>query len=434
MNSLHLGQLDKSSGSDFSQSLNIKPKSRQSSTALGLLAALGLSACGGGGGQGTSTNTSNGTTNNSSSGTTTPAVDDGTTDDTALGGGGGGGGGGFGGGGGGGGGGGAATAANSLTLTRSGSDYSTSTLAGFTLLGTDSYYQVADAASDAYTVTLTASGGGMLTFEFADADDVVTLESGSTVSGFSQMRVIRGTVDVSDADIGGVTYVSVASSVKLTAAQVLDLDAIVIDAASGGVEVVVETQAEIDQISNALANGTLNLFSPANDLMTLEPAAGGSVTGDEITAGQNSFNSEKRPLSEVDEAVIISIENSSGGLTTTERSSDVSVTVFPDAGATVVSARVDGVDVGTITNDAFSFAGSGLSSGFHTLAVTTENASSVQTVTQQEFLVVGSSNTGSEMFEFQSTKVGDVITVEAYVKNLHSGISDGIRSYVHFCP
>ena len=105
------------------------------------------------------------------------------------------------------------------------------------------------------------------------------------------------------------------------------------------------------------------------------------------------------------------------------------MTVFPDAGATVVSARVDGVDVGTITNDAFSFAGSGLSSGFHTLSVTTENASSVQTVTQQEFLVVGSSNTGSEMFEFQSTKVGDVVTVEAYVKNLHAGISDGIRSY-----
>ena len=51
MNSLHLGQLDKSSGSDFSSLFNIKLKSRQSSTALGLLAALGLSACGGGGGQ-----------------------------------------------------------------------------------------------------------------------------------------------------------------------------------------------------------------------------------------------------------------------------------------------------------------------------------------------------------------------------------------------
>ena len=66
------------------------------------------------------------------------------------------------------------------------------------------------------------------------------------------MKVIRGTVDVSEADLGSITYVSVASSVKLTAAQVLDLDAIVIDAASGNVDVVVTTKAEIDQISNAL--------------------------------------------------------------------------------------------------------------------------------------------------------------------------------------
>ena len=70
-------------------------------------------------------------------------------------------------------------------------------------------------------------------------------------------------VDVSEADLGSITYVSVASSVKLTAAQVLDLDAIVIDAASGNVDVVVTTKAEIDR-SNALSNGTLNLFSPAN--------------------------------------------------------------------------------------------------------------------------------------------------------------------------
>ena len=76
------------------------------------------------------------------------------------------------------------TSSNTLTLTRSGTDYSTSTMAGFSLLGTDSHYQVADATSNAYSVTLSASGAGMLTFEFVDADDVVTLESGSTITGF----------------------------------------------------------------------------------------------------------------------------------------------------------------------------------------------------------------------------------------------------------
>ena len=216
-----------------------KVKYRQSSTALSLLAALGLSACGAGGSKTSPTNNSNSNSTTSNDNNVTLPSD---------------------------------TIDNTLTLTRSGTDYSTSTMAGFSLLGTDSHYQVADATSNAYSVTLSASGAGMLTFEFVDADDVVTLESGSTVTGFSQMKVIRGTVDVSEADLGSITYVSVASSVKLTAAQVLDLDTIVIDAASGNVEVVVTTKAEIDQISNALSNGTLNLFSPENNLMTLEAA------------------------------------------------------------------------------------------------------------------------------------------------------------------
>ena len=405
----------------FEFSNQVQVRSREySMTALGLLAAFGLTACGGGGGSGGVVSVSTGSTSNTSGGTTTGAVGSNTSGSTGSG---------SSSGGGGGGGGGAAPAANSLTLTRTGSDYSTSTLSGFTLVGTDSHYQVADAWTDNYSVTLTASGSGMLTFEFLDADDTVTLGSGSRVSGFTQLKVVRGTVDVSNADMGAVTYISVASSVKLTAAQVLELDAIVVNAASGNVEVVVQSKSEIDQITSALASGNLKLFSPTNDLMTLEAAAGSSVTAADISTGQTSFNTEKRPVAEVDDAVIISIQGSSGGLTTSERSSDVSVTLVPDAGATAISARVDGIDAGSITNNAFSFAGAGLSSGFHTLSVTTENGSGVQTVTQQEFLVVGASNSGSEMFEFKSSKVGDLVTVEAYVKNLHSGIADGIRSY-----
>lgn len=424
MTSIQNSFAEKVQSNEFLKDIEIKNQ-KNAMTAIGLVAVFGLSACGGGGGSASTAavlNTGTQTDSNSQPSTNpTGAVTDVSNNDVGSTG--------ATGGVGGGGGGAATPAANSLTLTRSGSDYSTSNLSGFTLLGTDSHYQVADAANDSYSITLTASGAGMLTFEFVDAADTVTLEQGSNVTGFSQLKVIRGTVDVSSADMGSVTYVSVASSVKLTAAQVLDLDAIVVNAASGSVEVVVQSQAEIDQITNALSSGNLNLFSPANDLMTLEAAPGASVSDAEIAAGQTSFNSEKRPISEIDEAVIISINGSGGGLTADERASNISVNVFPDAGSNAVSAKVDGIDVGAISNDSFSFSGSGLTSGFHTLSVTTQNSSGIQTVTQQEFLVVGNSNSGNEMFTFKSSKVGDVVTVEAYVKNLHAEISDGIRSY-----
>ena len=393
----------------------------KNSTAISLVAALGLSACGGGGGASDVSNAqvSTGSQQNTNTGSNTTSDAGNSADDTVgviVGGGGGGGGGG-------------ASSSNNLTLSRSGSDYVSSSVSGFTLLGTDSHYQVADASNDAYSVKLTASGTGMLTFEFSDADDTVTLESGSSISGFTQLKVIRGTVDVSDANIGGVTYVSVASSVKFTTAQVLELDAIVISAASGGVEVLVQSQDEIDQITAAITNGSLNLFSPVDDLMTLEAAPGASVTASDITTAQSTINTEKRAVSEAQVDALITIAGSNGGLIPSERLSGVEVNIFPASGSSAVSARVDGVDVGSIVNNSFTFNAINLTSGFHTLSVTTENASGAESVTQQEFLVVGSSNNGSDMFEFRTSKVGDVVTVDAYVKNLHSDLSDGIRSY-----
>ena len=65
------------------------------------------------------------------------------------------------------------------------------------------------------------------------------------------------------------------------------------------------------------------------------------------------------------------------------------------------------------------FDASAMSGGFHTISVTTENTSGVQSVTQEEFLVVGSSNAGTNMFEFRSSTVGDVITIDMY-ENLHA--------------
>jgi len=394
----------------------------KNSTAISLVAALGLSACGGGGGgstTGANTQNPSGSSQNTTGGSSAATDGDDASDNSGgaiLGGGGGGGGGGV-------------SSSNNLTLSRSGGDYVSSSVSGFTLLGTDSHYQVADASNDAYSVKLTASGTGMLTFEFADADDTVTLASGSSISGFTQLKVIRGTVDVSDANIGGVTYVSVASSVKFTTVQVLELDAIVISAASGGVEVLVQSQDEIDQITSAITNGSLNLFSPVDDLMTLEAAPGASVTASDITTAQSTINTEKRAVSEAQVDALITIAGSNGGLIPSERLSGVEVNIFPASGSSAVSARVDGVDVGSIVNNSFTFNASNMTSGFHTLSVTTENSSGAESVTQQEFLVVGSSNSAADMFEFRTSKVGDVVTVDAYVKNLHSDLSDGIRSY-----
>ena len=116
-------------------------------------------------------------------------------------------------GGGGGGGGGVslpASGSNTLSLYRVGSDYASSSFSGLTLLNGDAHFQVANAASNNYSVKLTAQGAGLLKFEFSDANDVITLLDGSVVSGFSQMKVINGTVDATNADLGLIDYISAA--------------------------------------------------------------------------------------------------------------------------------------------------------------------------------------------------------------------------------
>ena len=126
-----------------------KVKSRQSSTALSLLAALGLSACGAGGSKTSPTNNSNSNSTTSNDNNVTLPSD---------------------------------TIDNTLTLTRSGTDYSTSTMAGFLYLARTVIIRLL--MRRAMPIPSHFLLVPVCSLEFVNADDVVTLESGSTVTGF----------------------------------------------------------------------------------------------------------------------------------------------------------------------------------------------------------------------------------------------------------
>ena len=354
-------------------------------TAMVLLATLGLSACGGGsapatGSSNTGGNTSNGGTQTDQTNTGSDTSDDASVDDIIagldFGGGGGGGGGGF-----------VsvptppAAASNELILYKSGSNYATTSVSGFSLVGSGAYYSVANSTSNAYSIDLDASGAGILTFDFVDANDVVTLESGSKITGFTQFKVVDGTVDVTDADMGGVSYISVASGIKLTAAQLLNVDDIVIRAGTGRIDVEVSSQAEIDQITTALANGSLELFSPG-DLLNLTAASGGSVTADQITAGTTNVNAQKQPTASAPQEmsglqtllasnayVSLTIDNNDRYINSTESAQPLKFYVSDMTGYTVSSVTVGGVTLSG-TNGTYTLDAGSLSDGAHQVVVT----------------------------------------------------------------
>lgn len=417
---------------------------RQTLTVAAALTSMSLSACGGGGGSSSeSASPSSSNTSQTSSNPTTSS----------------------------------APTSNALTLVPSGQSYITTTVTGFSQVNSLAHYAVADAADNEYDIVFSASGSGMLTFEFDDAKDTVSMESGSVISGFTDLKVINGTVDASNADMGSIANVSVASSVKLTVAQVLSLDAIVINADSGSVDVLVSTDEEIEQLTAAVSSGNLKLFSPVDDLLKVQAAPGSAVSAEKINESKEAMNATKRPVAEAEElgiaqapdtvdgvvatpppvfvsvpvvassgasasgssgstntgpvqgSAIITIAGAEDGITTEERVDPISINILPETGSTIISVEVNGVTAQNIAGNLYQYDASALAGGYHNVSVLTEAADGIQALTEAQVWVIGTSDLGSDMFDFRSSLSGDTLTVNAYVKNLQTENIDGIKSF-----
>jgi hypothetical protein len=185
-----------------------------------------------------------------------------------------------------------------LTLTFEDGTYSASDVAGFSLTDpTRASLAVADAPDDVYTIQLTGRGTGVLEFAFADAQDVVILEAGSTISGFTTLRVIEGTLDATLATISDVVRVEVASGIKLTLAQVREIPVLVSNSETGRIEITVSTVAEAQELTALISAGTVQLFGAA-DSITVVPVAGSTVTVEEIAEQIVTVREAVRPAEE----------------------------------------------------------------------------------------------------------------------------------------
>ncbi|EDM69611.1 hypothetical protein RAZWK3B_11962 [Roseobacter sp. AzwK-3b] len=146
------------------------------------------------------------------------------------------------------------------------------------ITGADPIIEVASptAGADALATTIGAGGTGTLTLRFDDAEDVVTLDAASDLSGYDTLAIAAGTVDVTAVDLTGIASITVSSGVTLTAAQFLGLSGGVTGgSADSSVTIIVSSIAEANDVIAAVASlgGTLGA-----DSVTFEAAAGSTVT------------------------------------------------------------------------------------------------------------------------------------------------------------
>jgi len=146
------------------------------------------------------------------------------------------------------------------------------------ITGADPIIEVSSptAGADALATTIGAGGTGTLELRFADAEDVVTLDAASDLSGYDTLAITSGTVDVTAVDLSGITSITVSSGVTLTAAQFLALDnGVTGGSADSTVTIIVSTAAEAEAVIAAAASlsGTF-----ATNGIVIQGADGSGIT------------------------------------------------------------------------------------------------------------------------------------------------------------
>ncbi|MHA7852151.1 autotransporter outer membrane beta-barrel domain-containing protein [Roseovarius sp.] len=146
------------------------------------------------------------------------------------------------------------------------------------ITGADPIIEVSSptAGADALATTIGAGGTGTLELRFADAEDVVTLDAASDLSGYDTLAITSGTVDVTAVDLSGITSITVSSGVTLTAAQFLALDnGVTGGSADSSVTIIVSTAAEAEAVIAAAASlsGTF-----ATNGIVIQGADGSGIT------------------------------------------------------------------------------------------------------------------------------------------------------------
>lgn len=222
-----------------------------------------------------------------------------------------------------------------LSLTKSGDNYSASSVTGFALNSqTVATLDVADSSTNAYAIELDASGTGTLHFDFADAGDTVTLNAGSKVAGFTTLKVSDGTIDATNADLSSITRVEVASGIKITLAQIKTIPTVVSNSASGKIEVEVATEAEATELVSLLTAGTVQVFGAANpiDMVASETA---TVTASVLTEKVAETTTTLKPVTD---APAVSTDTTTD--TTTDTATDTATDTTPAAPVSTVEEAV----------------------------------------------------------------------------------------------
>ncbi len=237
-----------------------------------------------------------------------------------------------------------------VSLSRTGGTYTLDAPANFALgSGAGARLEVADAIGNGYAITLRASGTGTLEVDFVDAGDTMTLEAGSTLAGFTILRVRDGTLDTTDADLGTIARVEVASGVRLSVPQLRTIPTLYTASEDGRFVIEVASTAEAEELRTLLSSDSLLIYGGTVDLVAAPSA---SITPLALNAFEVEASSFVRDPDAPPPGALLLNPDRAGNLALGTGFGDITVTqegtryVFTPA--TGAADRIEAADVGSI--------------------------------------------------------------------------------------
>lgn len=116
----------------------------------------------------------------------------------------------------------------------------------------------------AYAADYNLTGGDELHVDFTDTNDVLTLSSTSSLAGYDSVTVTNGTLDVSNVDGFSASDITVASGIKMTAAQFANVNSINAGSLTARVDIAINSQADADLVATTFGSVGFNTSGALN--------------------------------------------------------------------------------------------------------------------------------------------------------------------------
>ncbi len=149
--------------------------------------------------------------------------------------------------------------------------------------------ELMDITGDAVTATYNVQNAEELTFNFDDANDVVTLTAASALAGVETLTIDEGTLDITAASGFAGEKLVVGSGVRMTAAQfasLTDIDA----QADADISITINSVEDAQRVAKAVEALTISNTTPSFRLLVAETVSANSEVVDAIATLAKSPN------------------------------------------------------------------------------------------------------------------------------------------------